>query len=324
LKLLVVFFIAGISLSSFGQTVEILKSQTFETGLRINQHRYGGISGLSYADGILWGISDDRGQFGPPRIYKHSLKDLSVKIENELLVKEPADSSVVDFEAIHRFKDGSFLISSEGDLDKKPRVMPFVRFWSEKDQWQMGLEFPDGFLPEKIGMQTKGLQNNFAFEGVAVNDDETSIFLVSEVPLYQNQNSELEFLQYDKVAKDWKFIQRKAYMRDHPPESSLEIVRGVSELLFWKKDYFLTLERYVRLSKKKAYVFGAELFSVHSTDMKKKKLFSLEGDLAGNWEGMAWGPDLSDGRKQLILVTDNNFEKRTPTRFLFLSFKEEK
>ncbi|MFD0389353.1 esterase-like activity of phytase family protein [Tistrella bauzanensis] len=41
----------------------------------------------------------------------------------------------------------------------------------------------------------------------------------------------------------------------------------------------------------------------------------LIGDLIGaglradNWEGMAFGPDLPDGRKTLVLVSDDNFNR---------------
>ena len=357
------------------QTLEIIKSQSIKTTERFNGHRYGGISGLSYSDGFLWGISDDRGQFGTPRIYKHSIKNNEVKIEEEILVNEPKDYSVVDFEALFRFKDGSFLISSEGDLNKKPRVFPFVKFWSPTNKWGDEISLPEDFFPEKIGMQTKGLQNNSAFEAMTVTPDEKTLYMMSEVPLYQSQNSEIEFLEYEKksgevateedakevltkvksskkqkghdksVAKEdeskemkvigisskersaksyskvkdtsdsiagktgWVLKNRRTYFRDLAPEGVFEVMRGVSELLYWNADHLLVLERSVRLNKSKAIVIGAELFSVNLKDLKKKKLFTFDGDLAANWEGMSWGPDLSDGRKLLILVSDNNFER---------------
>lgn len=351
------------------QSVEIIKSQNIKTTERINNHRYGGISGLSYSDGFLWGISDDRGQYGKPRIYKHSLRDNTVKIEEEISVNEPTGFAVVDFEAVSRFKDGTFLISSEGDLNKKPRVFPFVKFWSPTNlgtanssvnptnkqtaNWFDEIVLPDDFYPEKTGMQTKGLQNNSAFEAVTVTPDEKTIYLMSEVPLYQNQNSEIEFLEYEKIVQpvakveqvkpvekpelskvrsklskheenksSWTLKSRRTYLRNLAPEGTFEVMRGVSEILYWKPDSILVLERWVRLNKSKAIVIGAELFSVNLKDLKKKKLFTFDGDLAANWEGLSWGPDLSDGRKLLILVSDNNFERSTPTQFLFMAFNE--
>lgn len=316
-----IFFILYFSISALAQNIEIINSQKIKSNEKLNSHRYGGISGLSYSDGFLWGVSDDRGQFGPPRIYKHSVKNNKIKIENEILVKEPVGFPVVDLEALYRFKDGRFLISSEGDLNKKPRVMPFLKFWSEDKKWLDEVLFPDDFIPEKAGMQTRGLKNNSAIEAVAQSADEKFLYLMSEVPLYQNQKSEIEFLEYENN----KLISRRPYLRNSAPEGAVEIMRGISEILYWKNDYLLVLERWVRLSKSKAYIMGAELFSVKISDLnQKKKLFTLDGDLAANWEGLAWGPDLSDGRKLLILVSDNNFERLTPTQYLFLAFIEEK
>ncbi len=308
----------------WAQSLEIIKTQKFEGTERYNSHRYGGISGLSFSDGFLWAVTDDRGQFGSPRMYKHSLKNNSVKIESEISIKEPKGTPVVDYEAIYRFKDGKFLISSEGDFNKKPRVFPFIKFWTATDKWKNELLIPEQFFPEKTGMQTKGLQNNSAFEAMTVSPDELSVYLMSEVALYQNQKSEIEFLEYEATGNEWKFKSRKAYIRDVAPEGAFEVMRGISDILYWKKDSLLVLERTVRVGKGRAVTLGAELFSVNIQDLKKKKLFTFDKELAANWEGLTWGPDLSDGRKLLILVSDNNFERATPTQYLFLAFKEEK
>ncbi len=313
-----------VPLFSQAQVVEVLGSQKFSSADTFKTHRVGGLSGLSYSGGFLWSISDDRGMHGPPRFYKMDFQSQKVKSEDEVLVKEPADSPVVDFEALNRLNSGEFLISSEGDFNKKPRVFPFVRFWSTTRGWGKSLPLPSDFFPEKIGLQTRGLHNNSAFEGVTISLDEKTIYLMSELPLVQNKKDEIEFLEYGQSDEgEWRLQSRKPYVRDLPPENTIEVMRGISEILYWKSHQLLVLERYVRVDRSKGFNFGAELFSVTLPDLKKKKIFTFENKWAGNWEGMTWGPDLSDGRKQLILVTDNNFEKGTPTQFLFLAVKEE-
>lgn len=313
-----------ISASTAAQSLEILKSQKFEPKLRINSHRYGGISAISFSGDFLWAISDDRGQFGPPRLYKQTLKNNQVKIENELLVPEPSGSKVVDYEGLAGLKNGHFIISSEGDFNKKPRVLPFVKIWSESEKWMSEIVLPEDFFPEKLGLQTKGLHNNSGMEGVTISPDEKSLFVMSELPLFQNRSSGIELLEYEKSESKWTLKSRKTYERESPADKTFEVSRGVSEVLFWKAGYLLVLERWVRLSQTKALVIGAELFSVNISNLQKKKLFTFDGELAANWEGLTWGPDLSDGRKVLILVSDNNFERLTPTQYLFLAFKEEK
>lgn len=319
---LVLLFIFLASLVN-AQTLQQLNHLKIDSDEKVNNRRYGGISGLTISENTLWGISDDRGRYGPPRIYKHTLKGINLKIENEILIKEPEGQSVVDLESIHRFKDGRFLISSEGDYNKKPRILPFVRFWDEKNKWQEEIFLADDLIPETIGMQTKGIQSNSAFEAIAVSEDENSLFLLTEAPLFQNKNGEIEFLEYEKKASKFEFISRRAYMRDKPPAGVIEGLRGVSGALLWKKDHILVLERWVRFHKTKGRDIGAELFSVNLKDLKKKKLLTLDNELAANWEALEWGPDLSDGRKLLILVSDNNFESNVPTQFLFMAFKED-
>lgn len=319
LVLLIIFF----SNFVYAQSLEQLNLLKIDSDERINNHRYGGISGVSFSDGVLWGISDDKGRYGPPRMYKHSLKGINIKIEGEVLIKEPEGVSVVDMESVYRFKDGRFLIASEGDYNKKPRVLPFVRFWDEKNKWQEEILLADELIPEKIGMQTKGIQSNSAFEAMTVSEDESNLFLLTEVPLFQNQKSEIEFLEFEKKSSKFELKTRRAYLRDKPPEGVIEGLRGVSDALLWKKDHMLVLERWVRFHKTKGRDIGAELFSVNLKDLKKKKLLTLDNELAANWEGLVWGPDLSDGRKLLILVSDNNFESNVPTQFLFMAFKED-
>jgi hypothetical protein len=50
-----------------------------------------------------------------------------------------------------------------------------------------------------------------------------------------------------------------------------------------------------------------------------KKTPGLSSELApslDNFEGLAWGPRLADGRQTLILVSDDNFSVRQRTWFL--------
>jgi hypothetical protein len=349
------------SLFSIALAFEKIGEHSFPADVKFEKHRFGGISGLSFRDGQLWAVSDDRGRFGPPRIYQLKFSDLNspqssilqIQIESELTLPAAEESVVMDMEAIAALSDGSFLISSEGDLNKEPRSLPFVRLWHPQRGWGRSLSFPKRFSAETTGFQTKGLVNNSAFEALAINSDESQLLLFSERPLFQNKKDEIEYLSYrrdespkltpkttgavtkikdketpksestpqSKKELKWSFRERRAYLLDRAPPGAGEVMRGVTEVILYNENTLLLLERWVRLSNKMSLVTGAELFSLQLKDWKKKKLFSLEGELAGNWEGMTRGPDLPDGRKTLVLVTDNNFEKGVPTRFLFLAFR---
>lgn len=320
----------------FGHSIEKIQQFEVPADFRISQHRYGGISGLSFQGDHLWAVSDDRGQYGPPRVYKQKLfrnsrQQLEVRPESELVLGQVKGFAVLDLESIFALKDGRFILSSEGDFNKKPRVFPFVKTWSKVAGWGESLDLAEDFFPETTGLQTKGLYNNSGFEGMTVSTDEHNLYLMSELPLFQSKKPDIEFLHYKKSTKSekssnepvsWVLFERKKFQRNSGSTEAGEIMRGVTEILFWKSDFILVLERWVRLGSLKPLNTGAELFSVRLSNFEKKKLFTLDGELAGNWEGMTFAPDLSDGRKLLVLVTDNNFEKGEPTKYLFLALKE--
>ena len=58
--------------------------------------------------------------------------------------------------------------------------------------------------------------------------------------------------------------------------------------------------------------------------MSKELLLNLDalGIPLDNVEGMAFGPDLADGRRSLVLVSDNNFAPAQFTQFLLFAFSE--
>ncbi|MFN8792418.1 MAG: esterase-like activity of phytase family protein [Bdellovibrionales bacterium] len=313
------------------QTLTQLSSQTFESEMEFKGVRLGGLSGLHYRDQVLWALSDDRGgKAGDPRIYKFELiespdkKQWSVKPVDMIYLGEASGSKVLDPEAVYVFSDGRLLLSSEGDLNQKPRVAPMVRFWNPKDKWLKEISLPKQVLPEKTGLQTQGISNNAGFESMTVSTDEKKLWMMSELPLFQNQKSEIEIFEFH-FEKKWKAKKTYSYKRDAAPEGKVEVLRGLSEALYWKDNHLLVFERYLRVEPNDPKSVGATLYSVKLNEdggVEKKKLLTLEQDLGANWEGLTRGPELSDGARLLILVSDNNFEKKNLTRFLFYSFKE--
>lgn len=313
------------------QTLTLLNQQSYEVDHKFQDIQMGGLSGLHYKDGVLWALSDDRGgKAGEPRIYKFDLsssedkKTWTVKPTDMLYLGEAKGYKVLDPEAVHMFANGQLLISSEGDLNKKPRVMPMIRYWNPSDKkWGKEFTLPRDVIPEKTGMQTKGILNNAGFEAMAVSEDEKKLWIMPEQALFQSKKSEIEIFEYS-FDKKWKLTKRYDYIRDVPPEGKVEVLRGMSEALWWKENQLLVLERYLRIEGADLKSVAAELFSVKLVDGKveKKKLLTLDKDLEANWEGLSWGPALADGSRLLIVVSDNNFAKGNATRFLFYSFKE--
>lgn len=308
-------------------SLEYLGRQTFSGNTKIEGKRLGGLSQIQFVDNSLWILTDDRGQYGGPRIlvfeWNKRQKDWSKKLyfSRSIPISPPKGTKILDLEAFYRLKSGSLILSSEGDLNQKPRSLPLVGIWDQAKGWKDFVTLPKEFIPEKLGQQTRGLRNNMGFEGLSISSDESTFWLWSESSLYQTQNAETEILEYS-MSDLTKPEKRLSYTRESA-QSSAEFYRGLSDALYLGSDLFLVLERWVELNPKKLKEVKASLFLYKPTSKEKSKIKILEGDFAGNWEGMALMNEwTADSSQILVLVSDNNFDAATDTQFLFFRFKK--
>jgi hypothetical protein len=262
--------------------------------------------------------------------------------------------SETDTEAIAMTSQSSVLISSEGDRGKK--IPPFIsEFDLQTGQIKQSIPIPQRYLPDTEGK--RGFQNNLAFEGIALSPNGTlpisgepvRLFAVTESALMQDK-------EVAKVAKDGKIpgaksrwlhyllsdraeiVSEHLYQLDSPPLGSIE--HGVPEIQSIDTNgHFLTLERSFGLTGFSAKLFEATLGGATDTN----KIASFKGDQTiqaiqkklvldlkkldiyiDNLEGMAIGARLPDGSHTLLLVSDNNFNKRQITQFLLFKLKQGK
>jgi len=312
-----------ISTRLFALELQYLGQQELNSNAQFDGYRLGGLSHIQYKNNKLYTVTDDRGRNGGARIiifdYQFQKKNWNqaLKFEKSIQIAPSENSKILDLEAFYLFNDGQWILSSEGDLNQKPRVLPSIRFWHEKSNWGKVVPLPAEFVPETIGLQTKGLQNNSAFESLTVSSDETKMWVFSEGPLYQSQDSAIEVLEYrlDNLKKD---PVRYKYFRDKAPEGRLEVFRGVSDALWLSDSQFLVLERYVHLTEKSFRQIEADLFLVEKLkdQFKKKKILTLDGQRAGNWEGLTLIQE-KDQSTTLVILEDNNFDPKVSTKFLF-------
>ncbi len=316
-----------LSFSSESVTLEYLSRQSFSGTVKLGGSRLGGISQIQVYDQQLLAITDDRGLHGGPRILKFKL-DLNFKKNTKPLeflssqkIPLPKNYKIADFEAFYRLKDGRYLLSSEGDFNQKPRVLPFVGIWDGKKKWTDFFQLPTEYLPEITGLQKKGLRNNLGFEGLSVSRDEKQMWLWSESSLLQSKTGDIEVLEYSLLDLK-KPTARFNYTREKP-QSSSEIFRGLSEAIFVDQDRFLVLERSLEMTATQGRVIKAGLFLYNKNHQSKIKLYHLDGEYAGNWEAMSLHSESqSVNTRLLILASDNNFESGTPTEFLFFRYTQ--
>lgn len=265
--------------------------------------------------------------------------------------------AALDVEGLAKMPEG-FLVSTEGNNDAKPRLWPQVSYMTADGNWQKDLEIPGKYLPEPTGLQTKGIQNNRGFEGLSVLIDTKVAFVAVESSLVQDyleveeaKGDWIRILKFtDKAGKGLAPAAEFAY-RLEPLKGSFgghEVFRGVSEILAIDEQRLLLLERGVRLLPKKLWVNSAAIYEVDlskATDVSgqerlqlgkfvgvtKKLLVDFEGDLqkirsgksAQNYEALSWGPLLPDGRRSLLVISDNNFSKKEITELVVFAVEGE-
>jgi hypothetical protein len=345
-----------VSQNSLSAEVEYLNQVVIPNQLLFQKTKIGGLSGLYFDPDSqnLYAISDDRGLVNEPRIYEFklqvSLKDFKVEPQKVIFLKvnesslahhstnSPANlfSRVLDLEAISITPWGDFLITNEGDLNKKPRVLPQLISAKKDGTLEREFQVPEAYLPELGGVQKKGVQNNLAFEGLARNPNGKEWLMSAEAPLVQDPKNFVRLLQYTmpeawvlKPGTEYKYPFTEGKME---PDSVIEFQKGISEIQFKTENLLWVVERLLKITKKgislQVELYETDLKKVDAQGLLSKRLIldfsTLEKQIGPieNYEGMTWGPMLPDGRRSLIIVSDDNFMKRQRTQFLLLAVRD--
>ncbi len=279
-----------------------------------------------------------------------------VNISDVTLLKNSTGATyapgTTDTEAIATTPQGSVFISSEGDRLKQ--IPPFIdEFDLKTGRVKQALPIPERYLPDTEGK--RGVQNNLAFEGMTLaptgtlpaSGEPLRLFAATESALMQDKeiakvgqdgkipgakNRWLHYLLSDRA----EVIREHLYQLDSPPLGAIE--HGLSEIQsIDTSGHFLTLERSFGLLGFNVKIFQAATGGATDTSksdsfkgisniqpIRKQLAFDLKqlNIYIDNQEGMALGSRLSDGSQMLLLVSDNNFNKRQITQFLLFKFKQ--
>src|SRR5688572_1193319 len=316
----------------------------------------GGLSGIDYdpAADIWYPISDDKSDKNPARFYTAKLtfdqaRFASVEIEHAVTLLQAdgqpypngkAGGDVPDPESIRRDPEtGSLWWVTEGD--RKLGLSPFLRVAAPDGKQAGDIPVPDIFTMNKD--QEIGPRHNLGFEGLSFAPDGKSVWLAMESALYQDgpiaTPSAGAFARLTRLDREGKELAQFAYPLD--PIQAVPTGKngdnGVSEILALDDTHALILERsgvegadgiwtmYIRL-----YAIdtaGATdiaavpaLADANYIPVTKRLVIDLaktaEVGRVDNIEAMSWGPMLADGKRSLVLVSDNNFNPAQITQFL--------
>ncbi|MDT9339165.1 esterase-like activity of phytase family protein [Trichodesmium erythraeum 21-75] len=354
---LVILLITAILIKSMTQAnipkITFLGEVNFPTGLKFKNTEVGGLSGITYNQDkqIYYAISDDRSRKAAARFYTLKI-DLDInKISEETVTfidvttllnenSQPFPSLSIDTEGI-ALTGESLFISSEGD--RKRQIQPFIREFSLAGKQLQNLPIPKKFLIQA----ESGIRNNLALENLTITPNKKYLFTATENALIQDgvkanvsTGSPCRILQYDlikgKPEKEFLYITEPITSKSN--NSGVLKINGLVELMALDDTHLLSLERSFSLDTGNVIkLFQVDLsnadniqkinsLNTHLTPIspaQKELLLDLSNLelISDNIEGMTFGPRLADGRRSLILVSDNNFNPLQLTQFLIFSTK---
>jgi hypothetical protein len=340
-------------------TLQFLGEEILPTGLQFEGTEVGGLSSIAYdSDRDRYCvIADDAGVIDPARYYTFALDvadgtldpgDAVVTHVTTLLdgAGLPFPAASFDPEGLALTKDDRLVITSEGIASRL--IPPWVRLFGLDGQQLADLPVPLAFIPDAIP-QTRGVRQNLGFESGATVGP--YFFTGSEGALVQDGPpagvgvpSAARLLRYNlKTGRpDRQYLYWTDPIAEPPVPPTNFAVNGLVELLPLDKRSFLSMERSFSVGAPDTgntiKLYTLELSGAKNVNGREslagdlgsiepaRKTLLLDLDVLGipldNVEGMAFGPDLADGRRTLVLVSDNNFAPAQFTQFLLFAFSE--
>ena len=322
---------------TFAKSVQFVKSWSLPSSYKVDGLQVGGLSGCVKQADKLHFISDDRGSFGGSRRVTFSWDAIKTEIifdgAKNLLIendnKNKTEKKILDLEGIALNSKNEFLVSNEGDANKKPR-QPAEIFWVDNTGKRLrNIELPDLFITNLTGQQGKGLQNNLGFEGLNIDLTLNKWGAFAEAPVFTSVNKladHIEFIESDM--NSLKVDQTYSYPLPVFEGSAASLMMGVTEFLYLNDIDLLVLERGLEFTMQ-GIQFDTQLCFVKKDKNQKltkecnyvfnndQKLLKAIGR-AGNFEGLCW---LNEKKTQFLVVSDNNFSKKENTVFLLYDIK---
>lgn len=254
----------------------------------------------------------------------------------------------VDPEAL-RFYNDKIIWSDEGlrqvQTGDTVLVNPRV-FLAEKNGYFLDtFQLPDIF---HMSANESGPRNNGGFEGLAISADKQFVFVSTEEPLLNDgpraglgdSSAIVRIIKFEIKSK--KAVAQFAYRIEpvaHPvnPPNGFR-VNGISDILFWDLDHLLVVERSYSTGRLSctirvylADISNAQdisginsLHNVPVSILPKKLLLNMDtlGVFTDNIEGVTFGPRLSNGKRSLIFIADNNFNPFERNQLLLFEVNE--
>jgi hypothetical protein len=310
---------------------------------------------------LFYSISDDRSENAPARFYRLQIEPQitgfgrqNVRFLRSQTLLQPDQTpftpNSLDPEGIALTPQGKLWISSEGIAPDG--VAPFVREFSLGGEHGRSLPLPQHYWP----MPDWGVRNNFGFESLTLTPSGNYVMTAVENALVQDgpaasvtQSSPSRLLLFDLAAQQvaGEYLYNTDPVVAAPKPTDAFSAAGLVELLALDDDRYLALERMYAAGS--VGMPGNNGMSVRLYEIDRRRATNIQtnnglagtgmarvipvekqlvldlttlGIPLGNLEGMAFGPRLADGRRSLILVSDDNFGAGQFTQILLFAVNE--
>ncbi|MGI9598540.1 MAG: esterase-like activity of phytase family protein [Acidimicrobiales bacterium] len=243
---------------------------------------------------------------------------------------------------------GGLYISSEGNTLADPIIDPFIRRYNFRGQPANELRIPDHYLPKGVD---RGVQFNLAFESLNLTPNRRKLITAAEGALFQDgpastfDNGSLARILEYRVGRPNASREYVYQVGPWAEPSDIFGVNGIVEVLpIDNVGTMLVMERSFSVGGSLGGGTGnvVSIYEISTrgasnvirTDalyaggspidfepVSKHLLFEFDdlGIPIDNIEGMTFGPSLPDGRKTLVIVSDNNFSANQFTQFVVLA-----
>lgn len=342
-------------------TLRFLDMKQVPADLVFEQTSVRGLSGIDYNPSLdeYYIICDDRSERQLSRYYTAKIKMNRYKIDSFWVtavdtLRNDAGAAFAyreaDPESIRYDAMSGFLVwTSEGERTPSRSVYTQSAIRLIRNGGLVLDSFP---LPNRYrtNVSEVGARDNGSLEGMSYTPDFRQLWFSMEEPLYEDgpridthyNGSYLRLFGLDRFNK--KVVGEYAYQPDKvaqgPIPSSGYRINGISEILFLDSSRLLVMERSYSTGRKGCTIkiflvsfqnatdVGQVESLVNRKDFKpveKKLLFNLDnlGRYIDNVEGMCFGPKLPNGKRSLILVSDDNFSNIQETQLFLFEVVEE-
>ncbi len=312
----------------------------------------GGLSGIDFdaTSGTYYLLSDDGGSISPPRFYTarialapDQLGDVELTGVTFLQGLGAPDPEAIRWHAPSQ----SLLWTSEGN----PARFIATALHQTRVDGTLQRTYPMPAMFD-FGLAT-GARINKTLEGLAIAPGSRSVWVAMEAALRQDgeeptvvsTGGPCRFTQIDLASGN--AIRQIAYQPDAIPQAPLppgaNADNGVVEILMLDAHRMLVLERaymaglddgrrnsmrlYIIDTRLATNTLSLEVLKPGSHTPAAKTLVSSFINYPAltrldNTEGMCWGPNLPNGNRTVLFVSDDNFNPRQITQFLAFEFLE--